>query len=135
LSNADTINGPIPHWRLVPFDNNLAHRLVSTTAGAGAVSTARVAGGTTRAGEGWQIHSPTGIYLDVDTSEGMFRTTPVYVTSLGGSSSHWATAGGNSVSNPTSNGFRVYLRWSDGTPLTPAEANAGQWRVNWIGIE
>ena len=23
-SNADTVNGPLPHWRLVPFDNNLA---------------------------------------------------------------------------------------------------------------
>lgn len=135
LSNADTVNGPIPHWQLVPFDNNLAQRLVSPTAGAGAVSTARVVGGTTRAGDGWLVHSPIGIYLDVDTSEGMFRTTPVYVTSLSGSSSHWATTGGNCVSNPTPNGFRVYLRWSDGTPLAPAEANAGQWRVNWIGLE
>ena len=25
-SNADTISGPIPHWRLIPFDNNLAQR-------------------------------------------------------------------------------------------------------------
>ena len=25
-SNADTVNGPLPHWRLVPFDNNLAQR-------------------------------------------------------------------------------------------------------------
>jgi hypothetical protein len=26
LSNADTVNGPIPDWRLVPLDNNLARR-------------------------------------------------------------------------------------------------------------
>jgi hypothetical protein len=26
ISNAETVNGPIPHWRLVPFDNNLAQR-------------------------------------------------------------------------------------------------------------
>jgi zinc metalloprotease ZmpB len=25
-SNADTVNGPLVHWRLVPFDNNLAQR-------------------------------------------------------------------------------------------------------------
>jgi hypothetical protein len=25
-SNADTISGPIEHWRLIPFDNNLAQR-------------------------------------------------------------------------------------------------------------
>jgi zinc metalloprotease ZmpB len=28
-SNADTISGPIAHWRLVPFDNNLAQRDVT----------------------------------------------------------------------------------------------------------
>ena len=28
-SNADTVNGSIPHWRLVPFDNNIAQRNVS----------------------------------------------------------------------------------------------------------
>ncbi len=28
-SNADTVNGPLPHWRLVPFDNNLAQRDVT----------------------------------------------------------------------------------------------------------
>ncbi len=32
-SNADTVNGPIPHWRLVPFDNNIAQRNVSPEAG------------------------------------------------------------------------------------------------------
>jgi hypothetical protein len=29
LSNAETVNGPLPHWRLVPFDNNLAQRDVT----------------------------------------------------------------------------------------------------------
>src|SRR5215475_1108781 len=28
-SNADTVNGPISHWRLIPFDNNLAQRDVT----------------------------------------------------------------------------------------------------------
>ena len=32
-SNADTVNDPIPHWRLVPFDNNIAQRNVSPEAG------------------------------------------------------------------------------------------------------
>lgn len=32
-SNADTVNGPIPHWRLVPFDNNIGQRNVSPEAG------------------------------------------------------------------------------------------------------
>ncbi len=32
-SNADTVNGPIPHWRLVPFDNNIGQRNVSPEPG------------------------------------------------------------------------------------------------------
>ena len=28
-SNADTVNGPLPHWRLVPFDNNISQRDVT----------------------------------------------------------------------------------------------------------
>lgn len=32
-SNADTVNGPIPHWRLVPFDNNLGQRNVAPEPG------------------------------------------------------------------------------------------------------
>ena len=35
LSNADTVNGSIPHWRLVPFDNNIAQRNVSPEAADG----------------------------------------------------------------------------------------------------
>jgi hypothetical protein len=34
-SNADTVNGPIPHWRLVPFDNNIAQRNLAPVAGGG----------------------------------------------------------------------------------------------------
>lgn len=34
-SNADTVSGSIPHWRLVPFDNNIAQRNVSPEAGDG----------------------------------------------------------------------------------------------------
>lgn len=32
LSNADTVNGALPHWRLVPFDNNLAQRNMTAAA-------------------------------------------------------------------------------------------------------
>jgi zinc metalloprotease ZmpB len=31
-SNADTVNGPLPNWRLVPFDNNIAQRNVTAVA-------------------------------------------------------------------------------------------------------
>jgi hypothetical protein len=34
-SNADTVAGPIPHWRLVPFDNNIGQRNLAPVAGGG----------------------------------------------------------------------------------------------------
>jgi hypothetical protein len=43
LSNADTVNGPLPHRRLIPFDNNLAQRTIATqAAGTGNVHVAAV---------------------------------------------------------------------------------------------
>jgi hypothetical protein len=54
----------------------------------------RIASGQTPPGAtAWQVYSPTGILLDVDTRAGNFAAVPVYVTSLGGSSNHWSTTG------------------------------------------
>ena len=93
-------------------------------------------GATTPGSTSWQAYSGnTGVYLDVDTSAGKFNATPKYTTSLGGNSSHWATTGVTSIYNATPTGFRVYVRWSDGSSLTPAQANAFQWHVNWLGVE
>jgi hypothetical protein len=93
-------------------------------------------GSTTPGSTNWQPYpGNTGIYLDVDTSAGKFTTTPKYFTSLGGHSSHWATTGVTSIYTPSPTGFRVYVRWSDGSALTPAQANSLQWHVNWLGVE
>ena len=93
-------------------------------------------GSTTPGSTNWQPYpGNTGIYLDVDTSAGKFTTTPKYFTSLGGNSSHWATTGATSIYTPSSTGFRVYVRWSDGSVLTPAQANSLQWHVSWLGVE
>ena len=37
-SNADTVAGPIPHWRLVPFDNNIGQRNLAPVAGGGSLA-------------------------------------------------------------------------------------------------
>jgi hypothetical protein len=93
-------------------------------------------GSTTPGATNWQPYpGNTGIYLDVDTRAGKFTTTPKYFTSLGGASSHWATTGVTSIYTPSPTGFRVYVRWSDGSTLTPAQANSLQWHVNWLGVE
>jgi hypothetical protein len=100
------------------------------------MATARIASGMTSPGLGWQQYpGGEGIFIDVDTSSGKFSTTPAYVTSLGGSSSHWATTGGTSVYFPTSTGFRVYVRWAGGGSLTPANATGFGWHIKWMGME
>lgn len=103
------------------------------------MATHRIASGRTTPGAtDWRVYAPApdrGIVVDVNTSSGHFSTPPVYITSLGGDSSHWATTGATSVYVPTATGFRVYVRWSDGHPITPAEANGFKWHINWIGME
>jgi hypothetical protein len=94
------------------------------------------AGQTKPGATAWQQYpSGTGIFVDVDTSAGKFSTTPVYVTSLAGISHHWATTGSGSVYKPTSTGFRIYIRWADGKPMTPDDIAGFAWHINWIGIE
>ncbi len=100
------------------------------------MSTTRIASGRTTPGStAWQVYSPTGIFLDVNTTAGKLTGTPVYVTSIGGNSSHWATTGATSIYSATATGFRVYVKWSDNNPLTPATANGFQWHINWIAME
>ena len=76
-----------------------------------------------------------GIHVDIDTSAAGFVTTPLYVISLHGSSSHWSTTGGNCVYSPTPTSFRVFLRFGDGSPITPAQANTNQWHIQWMAIQ
>jgi hypothetical protein len=57
-----------------------------------------------------------------------FGSTPMSFTSLGGNTSHWRTTGATSIYNATPTGFRVHVRWADGSTLTPANANSLQWR-------
>ncbi len=136
LSNADTVNGPLAADRLVPIDNNIAMRTVAPVGGGG--TTLRIASGQSQAGAGWQVYTGgggPGIFIDVNTGSGKFTNTPVYVTSLGGSSSHWALTGGSAVYLPTPTGFRIYVRFPDGAPITPAMASTNGWHVKWVGVE
>ena len=96
----------------------------------------RIASGRTVPGKtNWQVYDPNGIDLDVDTSAGRLTGTPIYITSIGGDGRHWSTTGDTSIYNPTATSFRVYVRNSDGNPLTPAQANNWKWHINWIGVE
>ena len=92
-------------------------------------------GSTPQGSTAWQQYTGgAGVYVDVNTTTAGFTGTPLYFTSLGGASSHWATTGATSIYLPTATGFRVYVRWVDGLPLTPATANAHGWHINWLAI-
>jgi hypothetical protein len=105
--------------------------------------TVQVTRGSTPPGNtAWQQHSSEpdtafggqGIFVDIDTSSAGFTTTPIYITSIGGTSHHWATTGATSIYTPTPTGFRVYVRFPDGGSLTPAIANQYGWHINWIAV-
>jgi hypothetical protein len=118
--------------------DNTAHA-ASQPASLKEISANRSASGSTTPGAtAWQQYKPpgqTGIYVDVDTSAGGFSTPPIYITSIGGDTNHWATTGATSIYLATATGFRVYVRYADGSSLTPAVANSYQWYINWIGME
>jgi len=100
------------------------------------MATTRIASGRTTPGTtAWMVFNGMGIYVDVNTTSAMLTGMPVYVTSIGGNSSHWATTGATSIYQPTATGFRVYVRWVDYSALTPAQANSLQWHINWIAMD
>jgi hypothetical protein len=99
--------------------------------------TVQIGRGSTPAGNtAWQQYTGTGggVFVDVNTSSAGFTTTPIYITSLGGTGFIWETTGATSIYVPTPTGFRVYVRFPDGRSLTPAFANQYQWHINWIAV-
>jgi hypothetical protein len=103
---------------------------------AGPAGVAKIASGRTRPGiTAWKAHGTTAIYVDIDTSAAHFGLGPEYVASLYGTSYHSTSIGVSSIYNPTSTGFRVYVRLANGGPISPEQANAWDWRVVWIGME
>lgn len=95
-----------------------------------------IASGRTRP-EDWQQYGGPGgpgIFTEVDTSRYNLPGTPVYLTSLHGTSLHWDTTGATSIyprPSPLA-GFRVYLRHPDGRSLTPSDARVNGWFIRWV---
>ena len=58
---------------------------------------------------------------------------PLYFISLLGKGMHWRTRGSNVVYAATPTGFRVAIK--NDQPLVPAQAEALQWRISWIGLQ
>jgi hypothetical protein len=96
----------------------------------------RIASGSTTPGQGWMSYGDYGLYIDVDTSSAHFTGQPTYTSSVGGSGGgQWGLTGTSAIYSPTATGFRIYIRWSGGQAITPADAQTHQWYVNWIGVD
>jgi len=91
------------------------------------------ASSTTPGETDWVKYGNKGLYVDVNTSSAGFNETPIYVTSLGGSSKHWRAIGTTSIYSATPTGFRVHVFYEDGA-VTPTQANSCKWHIQWIGI-
>lgn len=81
----------------------------------------------------WFPGSP-GIYINVDTSQCGFTSTPKYFTSLSGTSHHWTIIGIDAIYSESPNGFTVFLDQKDGG-LTISAPTAYNLRLNWMAIE
>jgi hypothetical protein len=91
-----------------------------------------------RSGQDWQAYTGPdgpGVSIWVDTTEAGFPYDSLvsYVCSLTGKQRQWVTTGGSCVYEDTPRGFRVYVRRSDGGPLTPKDAREWDWSVTWLG--
>jgi len=98
-------------------------------------------------GTNWVNYINQGAYIDVNTSQCGFTSTPHYLVTLENGSSRWAVSGVPSIYNATPNGFRVYIRWTDSpedsptvgvnqdpNPLQPATATNYGWVIRWTAI-
>jgi hypothetical protein len=110
--------------------------IIANSAPALSQTASRIAKGSTPVGNtAWQQYpNGGGVFVDVDTSSAGFTSTPVYITSIGGSGYHWAVTGASAIYYPTARGFRVYIRFPDGSALTPEFANQYNWHINWVGV-
>lgn len=74
------------------------------------------------------------LYVDVDTSNYGFNSTPLYFASLYGDSRHCIMAGISSIYIPSKTGFRVHIISVDGNKITPEYAHSYKWKLHWLAI-
>ena len=91
-----------------------------------------------RTGEVWEAYDGQdgpGIFMRVDTREANFppESRVDYVCSLNGNQAQWMTTGGSCIYEDTTEGFTVFVRRSDGGPLTPQQAREWNWSITWFG--
>lgn len=84
----------------------------------------------------WQTYSSDTIYMTISTASCNFTRTPLYFTSMAGTSSHWSLGGYNAIFLASNNTFTVHVRqvgsWTAIQLMNVTNSYA--WNVNWMGI-
>jgi hypothetical protein len=73
--------------------------------------------------------------VKIDTSHCAFSSDPLYFTSIGGQSGHYALRGTSSIASETRDDFSITVR--NGSNITPEKADSTslEWYVNWMAVE
>lgn len=90
----------------------------------------------------WQDYAGGGIFVEVDTSNYQFKSTPHFLVSLHGEKHQWRTVGSNCVYNDSADGFSLYLKWAANpdsvfqrdNPLSATLARECGWIIKWTAI-
>ncbi len=80
----------------------------------------------------WTSYGSGGLVKTISMSGCGFTSTPVIISSLHGTSSHWTTTGGQNVYSPTSSQFTIYI--SGGSWMTTTTAATYDWHIEWVAI-
>jgi len=84
----------------------------------------------------WTPYEPTGITMNIDTTRCKFNSTPLYFTSLGGTSSHFLAAGYTGIYSPQKNSFAIYARlYTTSNAVNMLNMSTlYKWNVHWLGV-
>lgn len=95
-----------------------------------------VCGRTAPATTAWNYidETQTGLYTDIDITSAGFNSTPFYFVNVHGNGGNWALTGVSTAYDINATGFRVYVRFHDGTAMDITHAQNKQWHVHWLAL-
>ncbi len=93
-----------------------------------------ITGSTDPENTAWSEYSQDAIKLEVNTTSYNFKSTPIYLTTLGGNSAHYVTIGITSIYNSNPNGFTVYIKSTTPSKNLLSEAKQSKWYVQWVAL-
>jgi len=107
-------------------------QIAAVTGGAGG---SKIVCGSTPTGQ-WVSYTSGAISVTVDTRSSTlgpnFSATPLYLTSLGGTSNIFRASNAVTVVSPNNTGFIAVI--DTGGVFTPAFANTNNWVISWCGV-